>query len=288
MLQHTTSRYRKGHSTISVLLRIRDDIIRAVKNSELTLIAFAYFSKAFDTVDYSIVIRKLHAIGLSKAALLWFLSYLINRREFLQVNDKPSSLADVLFGVPQGSIIAPVFFNLYANNIQDCLQDGSSCFQYAGDTTVLYHATPKDFVVCVDKMKKTLGSIESWAAHGNLLLNETKTKQMVITTKKMSKVHNVDGYTPPHTVKDKIVHRLEKVKLLGTWLSEDLEWTEYVNEVTSSHCKVLFTVRNFKDMTPQETKGAFHLSGLTGQTIPGAMIISLLIKTPQPDQSNPK
>ena len=62
MLQDTTSGYRKGHSTTSVLLCYRDRIIRAMKNGELTLITFADFSKAFDTVDYSIVIRKLNVI----------------------------------------------------------------------------------------------------------------------------------------------------------------------------------------------------------------------------------
>ena len=96
-------------------------MFRAMKNGEITLIAFADFTKALDTVDYSIVICKLHAIGLSKPALLWFLSYLTNRRQFVQVNKKQSSLADVLIGVPQGSILGPVPFNLYANDMQDCL-----------------------------------------------------------------------------------------------------------------------------------------------------------------------
>ena len=223
VLQHTTSGYRKGHSTTTVLLRIRDDVIRAMKNGEITLIAFADFSKAFDTIDYSIVIRKLNAIGLSKPALLWFLSYLTNGRQFVQVSDKQSSLADVLFEVPQGSVLGPVLFNLYANDMQDCLQGGSSCFQCTDDTTVLHYATPKDINVCVDKMKKTLSSIESWAADSNLLLNETKTKQVVITNKHMSKMHNFDGYTPPLTLKNKAVDRVEKFKLLGTWLSEDLK-----------------------------------------------------------------
>ena len=78
---------------------------------------------------------------------------------------------------------------------------------------MLHHATPKwDFDVCVDKMKETVNSIESWAADSNLLLNETKTKtkQMAITTtKQMSKVHNLDL-----TLKDKTVNRVEKVRKL--------------------------------------------------------------------------
>ena len=79
--------------------------------------------------------------------------------------------------------------------MQDCLQDGSSCFQYADDTMVLHHPTPEDF--------------------------------------------DVDGYTPPLTLKDKTVDRVEKFKLLGTWLSENIKWKEHVNEVTSSRYKVL-------------------------------------------------
>ena len=123
------------------------------------------------------------------------------RRQVVKVSDKRSSLENVPFGVPQGSILGPVLFNLYANDEQDCLQDGSSCFQYADDTTVLHHATLKDPDVCADKVKKTLRSFKSWAADSNLLLNETKTKHMVNPTKQMSKVHNLDGPTPPLTLR---------------------------------------------------------------------------------------
>lgn len=87
--------------------------------------------------------------------------------------------------------------------------------------------------VCVEKMKKNLSSVKLGEADSNLLLNETKTKHMVISTKQMSKVRNLDEYTPPLTVKDKTVDRVKKFKLLGTWLSENLKWTEHVNEVTS-------------------------------------------------------
>ena len=103
-------------------------------------------------------------------------------------------------------------------------------------------------------MKKTLSSIKPWAGDSNLLLNETKTKHMVISTKQMSKVRNLDEYTPPLTLKDKTVDRVKKLKLWGTWLSENLEWTEHVNEVTLSWCRVLATLRKIKNMTSQETK----------------------------------
>ena len=110
---------------------------------------------------------------------------------------------------------------------------------------MLHHATPKNLDICVDKVKKTLSSIKSWAADSNSLFNETKTKHMVISTKQMSKVHNLDGNTPPLTLKDKTVDRVKKLKLRET---------EHVNEVTSSCYKVLATLRKIESMTSQETK----------------------------------
>lgn len=114
-----------------------------MKKGELTLITFVDFSKAFDMVDYSIVIFKLHTVRLFKTALLWILSYLSNRQQFVQVDDMQSRLKDVLFGIAQGSVLGLAIFNLYANDMLDCLKDGSTCFQCANDTTVLLHAPPK-------------------------------------------------------------------------------------------------------------------------------------------------
>ncbi|XP_068734849.1 uncharacterized protein [Montipora capricornis] len=82
-----------------------------------------------------------------------------------------------------GSVLGPVIFNLYAIDMQECLKDASACFQYADDTTVLLHAPPKDLKDCVNRMNNTLQSIESWAAESNLVLNETKTKIMLFTTR---------------------------------------------------------------------------------------------------------
>ena len=76
-------------------MQIRDDIINAMKKGEVTLTAFTDFSKAFDTVDYFVIIRKLHNIGFSKQALRWSLSYLTDRQQFVQVNDKQSQFMDV-------------------------------------------------------------------------------------------------------------------------------------------------------------------------------------------------
>ena len=119
---------------------------------------------------------------------------------------------------------------------------------------MLLHAPPKDLKDCVNRMNSTLQSIESWAADSNLLLNETKTKQMLVTTRQMSRMHDLGDYTPPLSLKNKIVDRVDRFRLLGTLLSQDLKWTEHVNNVTSSCFGVLGVLRKIKNMTPQETK----------------------------------
>ena len=112
---------------------IRDDIIRAMKKGEVTLMVCADYSKAFDTVQFKAVLAKLHEMGFSKSFLLWVLSYLSERRQLVQIDDNLSEPAYVEFGVPQGSILGPVLFNLYVGDLQKKLD--CPCYQHADDTT---------------------------------------------------------------------------------------------------------------------------------------------------------
>ena len=79
-----------------------------MRKSEVTLISFANFSKGFDTIDYSVVLRKLCAIGFTGNSLNWVPSYLTSQQQFVKVNGKQSIFIDIPFGVPQGSILGPL------------------------------------------------------------------------------------------------------------------------------------------------------------------------------------
>ena len=108
LLHDRISAFRKGHSTTTALLRVRDDIRYAMKRKEVTLMVLADFSKAFDTISFSATIVKFYKLGFSKPFLKWLLSYLSGRSQFVQIDDRKSSYQSSQYGVPQGSILGPM------------------------------------------------------------------------------------------------------------------------------------------------------------------------------------
>ena len=252
ILHSGMSGFRKGHSINSVLLRIRDDIIRAMKKGEVTLIAFADFSKAFDTVEYASVFKKLHNVGFSHDAVFWVLNYLTGRKQYVQINEKQSQAVDVQFGVPQGSVLGPVLFDLYVSDLEPDLE--CSCYQYADDTTLYRHSAPSKIHECAKKRQDAMTVLENWAAESNLALNETKTKQMLITTSKMSRVHGLDTVVPDTRVKAQTIEKVEEFKLLGTWFRDNLKWGCHIKHVTSSCYAVLSTLKKLRNLTSSHIK----------------------------------
>lgn len=106
----TQSGFRKGHSTSTLLLKLRNDIRTAMSKSEITLAILIDNSKAFDTIDHGILLKKLHNLNFSRDSLEILSSYLSNRYQYVQIDDQKSSCQQMNFGVPQGSILGPVLF----------------------------------------------------------------------------------------------------------------------------------------------------------------------------------
>jgi hypothetical protein len=223
-----------------------------MKKGEVTLIAFADFSKAFDTVDYATVLKKLHNVGFSRDAVSWVFNYLIERKQFVQINEQQSEVVSVQFRVPQGSILGPVLFNLYANDLKIDLE--CSSYQYADDTTLYRHSLPLKINECTEKLQDAMTTLENWAAESNLVLNEKKTKQILITTSQMSRVHGLDAVVPNIKVKGQMLEKVKEFKLLGTWFSDNLKWGCHIKHLTSSCYAVLSTLRKLRNLTPPHVK----------------------------------
>ena len=129
----------------------------------------ADYFKAFDTVAFETVLRKLRGLGFSTANFRLIVSYLTDRKPFVQIDEKTSKHIDVTFGVPQDSILTPILFNLYVNDISDCLSSIKS-YQYADDTTIYLQKKPTILKDGEKRLQQALNDLATWSADCNLCL----------------------------------------------------------------------------------------------------------------------
>ena len=170
--QSTQSGYRKGHSHISVLVKLRDDIQCALNSSEVAIALFADYSKAFDTIRYDILLKKLNKLGFSSSFIHLINSYLTDRYKFAQIENKKSALAQVMCGVPQGSILGSILFNLYVTDMVTFTSP--TCLQFADDTTLYKRCKVKDIPDCANIIQNDVAHLKAWSDVNSLVFNEQK------------------------------------------------------------------------------------------------------------------
>ena len=247
LLHDRISAFRKGHS--AALMGIRDNIRYAMKRKEVTLMVLADFSKAFGTISFSATIVKFYKLGFSKPFLKWLLSYLSGRSQFVQIDDRKSSYQSSQYGVPQGSILGPMIFNLYVSDLHEVTPPSMECVQYADDTSLYSHFNVKELDSRAVDMNETLASITNWSQDSNLALNPAKTKCMLFSTPQMSSYHSL-AERPIHlSVGDKPLERVHSIKLLGVHITDTLKRDDHVKHLASSCYSVLAALRKIKNLT---------------------------------------
>ena len=173
--------FRPNLSTNIALTRVTEEILLNIDNKLVTCAVFINLRKAFDTVDHNLLIAKFKNIGFSAPVVNWFTSYLSSRTAVTSINNITSTPKPVTVGVPQGSILEPLLFLIFINELPECLKHCKSIL-YADDT-LLYYAgrTENDLQV---KINEDLNSLSQWLNNNLLTLNYEKTKFMVFANKK--------------------------------------------------------------------------------------------------------
>ena len=191
--------------------------------------------EAFDNVDYSILLRKLEFYGITGRNYSWIKSYLSKRLQYIQVDENcRTEYCVVKCGVPQGSILGPLLFLLYVND----LKNASSVLDpimFADDTNLFY--THSNIQKLFSTMNEELASINQWFTSNKLSLNAKKTKCSCFH--KPSKKDDISLMQPKLTTCNHVIERQEFIKFLGVLLDENLNWKEHIKHTENKIAKNL-------------------------------------------------
>jgi len=163
--------FREKHSTYMALLKLVDQITEKLNNKQFTIGIFIDLSKAFDTIDHKILISKLQHYGIRGIALEWFKSYLTNRHQYVNIGESNSSMQHVSCGIPQGSILGPMLFIIYINDITFASKI-ADLIMFADDTNLFYSHVNLD-VLC-NVINNDLCKISTWFKLNKLSINIKK------------------------------------------------------------------------------------------------------------------
>ena len=232
--------FRKQYSTNHALLSIVENIRSALDKNMYSCGVFIDLEKAFDTVDHRILLSKLYHYGIRGNANSWFYSYLSHRSQTVTINETTSSKKSITCGVPQGSILGPLLFLIYVNDMNHSVKS-STVYHFADDTNLLY--SDKTIMKLKTALNKDLASLYDWLYANRLSLNAGKTEFIVFRPprKKMAlritlKLHHSKLYES------------SKIKYLGLILDNKLNWKAHINELSKKLSRaigLLYKVRNF-------------------------------------------
>ena len=196
----------------------------------MTLLAMLDLSAAFDTVNHQILLRKLTANGIGGSAINWFKCYLAERSQSVVVNGALSKMVPLETGVPQGSVLGPLLFALYVNDVTTVIRrfDGVEHLMYADDLQVFIRAHPDDAGNALRILEDCICEVKRWFDEHYLTVNQTKTEFMVFGT------HHVLKKVPPLTLKfgEATIEPSDCVRNLGVWLDPQLKLNRHVAKVT--------------------------------------------------------
>ena len=236
--------FRKHHSTTHALIDLTEDIRQAIDNNKFSVGVFIDLQKAFDTVDHNILLKKLYHYGIRGIANNWFKSYLMNRKQYVSISGFESNITTMDFGVPQGSVLGPLLFLIYINDLHVAIKY-SKTRHFADDTNLLINNNS------LKQLKKHLNSdlhqLVNWLKANKISLNCSKTKLIIF--RHPNKQLNYDLKIK---INGKKLIPANFVKYLGIYLDPHLNWSAHVDSLSvklSRATGMLSKIRHYVSVT---------------------------------------
>ena len=231
--------FRKKYNTELAISFLSNKISEAFERQEHSIGVFLDLSKAFDTVNHHILMTKLMSYGIRGLPLQWFSSYLSNRYQYVYLQNEKSNLLNVTHGVPQGSILGPLLFLIYINDLfvvcPECL-----CLLFADDTSLLF--SDKNFQDLVLNVNQTLERVSTWFQVNKLSVNVEKTNYMIFHSRN-KKYNNNDIKIE---INNSNILQVTKVKFLGIWMDDHLTWKFHLIYISNKISKVIGILKKVK------------------------------------------
>ncbi len=252
--------FRRGHSTIHPIIHLLNHcaIASSKPDPEYTLAVLCDLSKAFDVINHDILLKKLETYGIRGIANNWFRSYLSDRQQYVDIDGNKSTTLPIKIGVPQGSILGPLLYLIYVNDI------GNAChgniLTFADDTTMF--SSHSDLNSLHENACEQINDLHQWFCSNRLALNTNKTKYIVIRPRHMkidlSQYSIRIGNTPLVRVGNDCTDT--STKFLGLHIDENLTWKQHITEINRKVSRALFSIKQVKHVLPAESMRTLYFA----------------------------
>lgn len=228
--------FQKGKNTKQALITFINNLQRKLDHGEHTVALYLDLKKAFDTVNYKILLAKLNAYGIRGLPLQWFRNYLTNRLQYIQSGETTSSSEEITCGVPQGSNLGPLLFLIYINDLPNCISKCKTIL-FADDTTI--YLSDMKTTTLRNTMNEDLERVSDWLRTNKLTLNINKTYACHFGQRN-DHMNNLQ-------INGEEIEFADSVKYLGVNVDKQLNWKAHIAHLTNKINKitgVVWKIRN--------------------------------------------
>ena len=244
-LQHA---YRKNHGTVTCLFELLNEIYELIDKKLKVAIVSLDLSKAFDSINHSLLLKKLKSFNLNQESIDYIQSYLSNRKQVTKLSKYTSSEEEVKSGVPQGSILGPFLFLCFVNDLPEVFNEKSKFIAYADDTQLLVYDTNLENLT--EKVEHVIIEAQKWYEKNGMKNNSSKSEILVISSKKSDKIKiNVT-----EEGKQKIVKSKKWIKILGVFIDHLLSWSKHISAVKKNATNVIRKIHRINKFLPFKLK----------------------------------
>ena len=226
----------RNKGTKDAIANLTDYIYKNLDSDNCTTAVMLDFSKAFDTVQHNILLNKLELYGVRGKPLKLIKNYITNRYQYVKLNGKKSNMCELKIGVPQGTIMGPLFFIIYINEMLNLIPN---ILSYADDTVIL--CAEKTWVKTQETMQKYLLIINFWLSINKLSLNVKKTEYLTFSIRCDKLPNNFEL-----NIGNTRLNNVENYKYLGIYIDQHMRWDFHINQIVKKLRYLLFVFYKLK------------------------------------------